>query len=107
MRRLIYFDEREMLLCEWAREYGMKRQTLAKRLNSGWDVRTAITHPVRATINMDRETALITGEEYYNSVPCKKCGCRIRNAKKGYCPVCKREKAKRDYVDSKRERLEP
>lgn len=101
MQRLIYYDEREMLLCEWAREYKMKRQTLAKRLNSGWDIEKALNHPVRECINMDAATARITGEKYYNSVPCAKCGCKIRNTKKGYCPVCKRAKAKSDYRDSK------
>ena len=101
MRRLIYFDEREMLLCEWAREYRMKRQTLARRLNSGWDIETALTHPVRDSINMDAEAARITGEQYYNTVPCVKCGCKIRNTKKGYCPVCKRAKAKEGYKNAK------
>ena len=100
MRRLIYFDEREMLLCEWAREYGMKRQTLARRLNSGWDIKKALSHPVRDSINMDAAAARITGEQYYNSVPCYKCGCRIRSTKKGYCPVCKRNKAKEDYKNA-------
>ena len=63
MKRLIYYDEREMLLCEWAREFRMKRQTLAKRLNSGWNIEAALNHPVRESINMDAETARITGLE--------------------------------------------
>ena len=93
MRRLIYYDEREMLLCEWAREFGMKRQTLAKRLNSGWDIETALNHPVRDAINYNRKYAKILGEKYYNSVPCLRCGCKIRQTSSGDCPVCKRLRA--------------
>ena len=92
MRRLIYYDEREMLLSEWAREYGMKRQTLARRLNSGWDIETALNHPVRDAINLDAATARLTGEKFYNSVPCLECGTKIRYTKGGECPVCKRNK---------------
>jgi len=103
VQRLIYFDEREMLLIEWARERGMKRQTLARRLNSGWGIEKALTHPVRDSINMDAAAARITGEKFYNSVPCLKCGCGIRSTKKGYCPVCKRNKAKADYNEQRKE----
>ena len=101
MRRLIFFDEREMTLCEWSREFKMKRQTLARRLNSGWDIERALNHPVRDSINMDAAAARITGERYYNSIPCVKCRCSIRDTKKGYCPVCKRNKAKEDYHNAK------
>lgn len=39
---LVEFDGRRMTLKEWAKEYNMPRNRLAKRLNRGWDMKKAL-----------------------------------------------------------------
>jgi hypothetical protein len=44
--RNITFEGKTKCLTEWERITGIKRKTLAKRLDSGWSVETALTAPV-------------------------------------------------------------
>lgn len=83
-----------MLLCEWAREYKMSRKTLERRLARGWSLEDALNRPVRPRVNINRAKAIETGDYYYDSIPCKKCGCKIRITRNSDCPACKRQRAK-------------
>jgi hypothetical protein len=43
---LITYQGREQCLAAWAKELGMKRHTLAKRIKDGWPIEDAFTFPV-------------------------------------------------------------
>lgn len=43
--RLITYDGRTQTLAQWAREIGMRRDTLRHRLESGWSLDRALTEP--------------------------------------------------------------
>lgn len=45
--RVILVDGRRITLQQTAEEYGLKRETIAYRLNSGWSVKRALTFPLR------------------------------------------------------------
>lgn len=44
--RLITFNGRTQTLAQWAREIGIRRDTLRKRLESGWSLDRALTEPI-------------------------------------------------------------
>ena len=83
-----------MLLCEWAREFKMSRKTLERRLARGWRIGQALNRPVRARNSITKAKAIELGDYYYDSIPCKNCGCKIRLTRNSDCPACKRERAK-------------
>ena len=43
--RMLELDGVRMCLRDWSRKYGVNRSTLARRLNTGWDLRRALTEP--------------------------------------------------------------
>ena len=45
--RLIYVNGLSKTLQQWADETGIRRETIARRINSGWDPHKAIRTPVR------------------------------------------------------------
>lgn len=45
---LVTLDGESLPLARWAERYGIALQTVWKRRNEGWDVRTALQTPVRA-----------------------------------------------------------
>lgn len=45
--RLLELHGKTQCLTDWAREYGIHRETLATRLGSGWDLELALTTPPR------------------------------------------------------------
>lgn len=44
--RRITFQGRTLCVTDWAKEIGMKKSTLLKRLNSGWSIGDALTKPI-------------------------------------------------------------
>jgi len=90
MRRFIGYLGREMLLCEWAREFNIPRKTLSKRLAMGWSIKDALNRPIRPKVSLNRAEAVEKGEYHYDSIPCKNCGCKIRITRNSDCPSCKR-----------------
>jgi hypothetical protein len=46
--RLLEFNGKSQSLAQWAREIGISRDTLGKRLESGWSVEKALTTPLKA-----------------------------------------------------------
>jgi hypothetical protein len=104
MRRYIYFDGREMLLCEWAREFKIKRQTLSKRIDAGWDLAEAMRHPVRDNVSKAAAEARAAGIPTYESVPCRACGGVTRITRSGSCLGCKRENARKKHKEKTRKK---
>src|ERR1019366_3456147 len=47
--RTITHDGRKLLLCEWAAETGISRETISDRLRHGWSIARALTEPPRAS----------------------------------------------------------
>lgn len=47
LTRMITHRGKTMRLSEWARQRGIKRQTLARRLDAGWSVKRALEEPPR------------------------------------------------------------
>jgi hypothetical protein len=43
--RYLTYDGRTALIADWAREFGLGRNTLTGRLNQGWPVEKALTIP--------------------------------------------------------------
>jgi len=48
--RVIEFDGERLTLAEWAERTGMKRETIARRLNLAWSSERALTEPVHRSI---------------------------------------------------------
>lgn len=44
---MLTFSGKTMNLAQWSKAYGIRRETLRSRLENGWDVEKALTHPVR------------------------------------------------------------
>ena len=45
--RLIEFNGETMCINEWAESLGINKRTLLNRLTNGWEIKKALTHPVR------------------------------------------------------------
>ena len=45
--RLIEFNGETMCVNEWAESLGINKRTLLNRLTNGWEIKKALTHPVR------------------------------------------------------------
>jgi len=95
MRRFIGHLGREMLLCEWAREFKISHKTLERRLARGWSIEDALNRPVRIVDNISKAEAIASGDYYYDAIPCKNCGCKIRITRNSDCPACKKDRHKK------------
>ena len=89
MQRLVTYNNEQLTCAEWGRRYNIPSRTIISRLNSGWPVNEALEHPVRSAVNADAREARENGRLFYESVPCRKCGCTARHTASGQCLKCK------------------
>jgi hypothetical protein len=48
--RRFEYNGRSMTLAEWAKEYGLKANTLHYRIKRGWSIERALTEPLRRAL---------------------------------------------------------
>ena len=51
--RLIEFNGETMCVNEWAESLGINKRTLLNRITNGWEIKKALTHPVRQLTSRD------------------------------------------------------
>lgn len=52
------YNGQKMILNDWAKKYGIRKATLWARINSGWDIATAISTPTLQTWNKKKKNKL-------------------------------------------------
>lgn len=53
--RILEYNGKSQTITEWAREVGIKKQTLFRRINSGWSIEDALTTPVGSLNGRSRQ----------------------------------------------------
>jgi hypothetical protein len=81
--RIIEFNGKSQCLADWAEETGINRNVIAKRLNTGWSIKRALTVPMtkRVLITFDGESLSVLEWSKRTGLSANMIRHRLRNGK--------------------------